>query len=336
MPDILDLIDPVELTEFARLEAANFDDQVQSYSRFMPYQGVNDIRYAYNKQAAAFVDEAVFRAYDAESPTGRRPDSSRIVGEIPAISRKIPLSEYAQLRARQAPDRDIIDSIFDDARNLARGIAARVERARAIVLETGAININENGYQSTYTSGRHASLTPADLAGTAVWSDYVNATPISDVIAWADLIRARVGMSPTELRVSSTVMAHIQQCDEVRAFNTAAPLAPQRLSRDRVNDAFVGLAGVRVVVDETPAGMTNPRDATKVILMVDTVPVGRTLYGTPVEASEPDYAGISAQPGIYAGTWKEKDPVTPWTKAVAITLPVLTIPDATLCCKVIA
>lgn len=336
MADILDIINPAELTEAARLEAASFDAAAQSYAPYLPYRGVDDILYAYNKDGAAFIDEAVYRAFDAESPIGARPSGSRITGEIPAISRKIPVSEYAQLRLRNAPDGSIVDQVFADAENLAKGIMARVARARATLLETGNVAINENGYISTYTSGRHASLTPTDLAGTAVWSDYDDSTPISDVIAWSELIRGRVGVSPTVLRVSATVMAHLQQCDEVRGAFVTASLAPLRVSREAVNDAFLALAGVRVEVDEPPAGMTNPRDVTKVILLVDTFPVGQTLFGTPVEASEPGYSGVSAAPGIYAGVWKEPDPVTPWVKAVAITLPILTIPDATLSCKVIA
>lgn len=336
MADILDLIDPAELTEAARLEAAAFDAAAQSYAPYLPYLGVDDILYAYNKGMAAFVDEAQYRAYDAESQIGRRPSGSRITGEIPAISRKIPVSEYAQLRLRNAPDNSIVDAVFSDAENLAKGIVARGARARAVLLETGNVAINENGYVSTYSSGRHASLTPTALAGTAVWSDYNDSTPVSNVIAWSELIRGRIGVSPTVLRVSATVMAHLQQCDEVRGAFSALANAPARVSRDAVNEAFVALAGVRVEVDEPPAGMTNPRDVTKVILLVDTFPVGQTLYGTPVEASEPGYAGVSAQPGIYAGVWKEPDPVTPWVKAVAIMLPILTIPDATLCCKVIA
>jgi hypothetical protein len=336
MTDILSLIDPVELTEYARLQAADFEAQAQSYAQFLPYKGVDDIQYAYDKQAAPFVDEATFRAYDAESPIGKRGTGARIIGEIPAISRKIPVSEYNQLRLRRNSDSGIVDQVFDDAGDRARGIIARLERARAVLLETGNVAIDENGYTSTYQSGRHASLTVTALAGTNVWSDYDDSKPVTNVLAWCELIRGRVGVSPTLMRVSATVMGHLQQCNEVRGALMPLTLAPARVSRQQVSEAFLAIANVRVEVDETPAGMTSaPRDATKVVLMIEG-PVGHTLFGMPLEASEPEYSGISTQPGIYAGVWKEKDPVVPWVKAVAIALPILTIPDGTLSCKVIA
>lgn len=335
MTDILSLIDPVELTESARLAAVEFDEASQTHSSVLPYEGVDDIMYAYNKGAAAFVDEAVFRAYDAESSIGQRPSGARVTGEIPAISRKLPLSEYAQLRNRRASDNEIVDRHFRDADNLAKGIMARTARARAVLLETGKVTINENGYKSEYNSGRHASLTPAALTSTARWSDYTNADPVKDVLTWKALIRGRSGVDPTVLEVSEAVMVHLQNCAKIRgAFSTAG--APAMVTREHVSEVFLGLAGVRVKVYTPPPGMaSSPRTASKVLLYLDTVPVGHTLFGTPVEASEPEYTGVSAQPGIYAGVWKEKDPVIPWTKAVAIVLPILTIPDATLCCQVV-
>ena len=335
MADILSLINPVELTEVARLARAEFDAQVQSYAQYLPYKGVNDIRYSYDKGAGATVDEALFRAFNAESPIGQRPAGARVTGEILPISRKIPLSEYAQLRARNASDGEIVDQHFADAANLAKGIAARTERARAQLLETGKVTINENGVVTEYDSGRAGANTPTALAGTAKWDAPATAKPISDIITWSNVIRNAVGASPTVLRVSAAVMANLQAAAEVRGAFTALANAPLMVGRDQVSQAFVALAGVRVEVDEPPAGMSNPRDPSKVVLLVDSLPVGATLYGTPVEAFEPQYTGVSSQPGIYAGVYKTPDPVTPWTKAVAIVLPILTTPDATLAVKVV-
>ena len=337
MADFLSLIDPVELTEVARLAQADFDAQVTSLTRFMPNRPVNDIRYAYDKGMAAFVDEAGYRAFDAESPIGQRPSGSRISGEILPISRKIPLSEYAQLRLRNASGDELVAAHFDDAARLAAGIAARVERARGQLLETGKVTINENAVQTEYDSGRAAGHSIALLGATARWSAYATATPIANILAWSELIRAACGVAPTRLIVSATVMAHLQQCDEVRGAFQPAASAPLRVSRDAVNDAFVSLAGVTVEVYQPPAGMsTPPLDPKKVVLVVDTVAVGSTLYGVPVEASEPEYSNLGVQPGVVAGVWKEKDPVTPWTKAVALVLPTLQIPDASLAAAVIA
>ncbi len=131
-------------------------------------------------------------------------------------------------------------------------------------------------------------------------------------------------------------MAHLQQCDTVRGAFVAIASAPPRTSIAGVQEAFLALANVRVEVWQAPAGMTGVMDAKKVTLLSSSVPLGATLYGIPVEATEPEYAGLGAQPGIVAGTWREKDPSVPWTKAVGIVLPILSSPDSTLNAQVIA
>jgi hypothetical protein len=333
----IDGLDPVELTEFARLAVADFDAQSQSLARFLPYRGIPDIRYAYSKGVDALVDEATYRAFDAESPIGRRPGTSRVSGELPAISRKVPLGEYDQLRLRNASDTEVVDGVFADAARLARGIAARVEGARGQLFTTGTVVLDENGVELTYSSGRHGTLTISTLASNDRWSAYSTATPIADILAWKELIRAQSGVTPDTLLVSETVMAHLQQVAEVRGAFMAVANAPAMVTRDVVSQAFVALAGVRVEVYVPPAGMvTPPIPATKVVLLASNVPLGFTAYGITLEASEPGYAGLGAQPGVVAGSWKEHDPVAVWTKAAAIALPLLGAPDCTLSAQVIA
>lgn len=336
MTDFLDLIDPVELTEFARVAADDFDAQVQSLARFLPNRPVNDIMYAYDKGLDLLVDEAQFRTFDAEAQLGRRPSGSRISGSILPISRKIPLSEYAQLRLRNATNDVMVNQAFADAARLARGIAARAERARAQLLETGKVTIAENGVTTEYDSGRDGTLTITTLSSNDRWSAYTTADPIGDVLGWSDLIYNLEGIRPNRLLVSSTVMAHLQQCDTVRGAFVAVASAAPRMSIAAVQEAFLALVNIAVEVYQAPAGMTATLDAKKVTLLADNIQLGNTLYGIPVEATEPDYSALSSQPGVVAGTWREHDPSVPWTKAAALLLPVLSAPDCTLNAQVIA
>jgi hypothetical protein len=333
MPDVLDLIDPVELTEFSRVAADDFDAQSQSLARFFPYRGVTDIMYSYGKGLDLLVDEASFRAFDAESPIGRRAPSARVSGEILPISRKIPLSEYAQLRLRNASSDELIQAHFNDAARLARGIVARVERARAQLLETGKVTINENGVVQEYDADRATSLTVTTLATNDRWSAYSTANPVRDILAWSELIYGLTGLRPTRMLVSSGVMSHLQQ---VASLASWTGITRARITTAEVVEAIQALAGVTVEVYTPPAGMVTPLNAKKVVLITEGVQLGASLFGIPVEASEPEYAGLSVQPGIVAGTWKEKDPVTPWTKAVALALPIMASPDTTLCAQVVA
>ncbi len=198
MTDFLDLIDPVELSEFARIAADDFDAQAQSLTRFLPNRQVNDIMYSYDKGLDVLVDEAQYRAFDAESQIGRRPSGSTIRGQILPISRKIPLSEYAQLRLRNASNDELVRQHFDDAARLARGIAARALRARGQLLETGKVTINENNVVTEYDAGRDTDHTITTLGVNDRWSAYTTADPIGDVTA-DQVVRRMVGREVSSL-----------------------------------------------------------------------------------------------------------------------------------------
>lgn len=338
--ETLEYIDPVELTEFARIAQADFDAQSQTLARFFPYSPIDDIRYAYNRGVDALVDEATFRAFDTESPLGRRPGMARITGELLPISRKVPLSEYAalRLRAADAMQAGVISGVFRDTERLARGIAARYERARGSLLQTGKLTLtNENGLTMTYDSGRNAALTINSVVSPA-WSSHNTATPIADLLAWKALVKAtNEAVEPNRVLVSTTVLGHLQQCDEVRGFSTAVANAPARVTIDAVREAVLGLTGMTLEVYETPTGMTSsPIDERYVILLRDNMPLGTSAYGIPLEAGEPEYAGLGVQPGVIAGSWKTKDPINVWSHAVALGLPLLAAPDMTFAAKVIA
>ena len=336
----IDFIDPVELTEFARLAQADFDAQSQSLARFFPYTQIEDIRYAYDKGVDALVDEASFRAFDTESPLGRRPGMARKTGELLPISRKIPLSEYAQLRLRgaDAQQAGIVSGIFRDSERGARGIAARFARGRGSLLQTGKLTLaDENGLTMEYDAGRDAALTINTVVSPA-WSSYSTATPVDDLLGWKDLVKTTNGVvAPNRVLVSPTVLGHLQQCDEIRSFATSVANAPSRVTQAAVSEAVFGLTGMTLEVHETPTGMTSAIiDERYVILLHDSQPLGTTAYGIPLEASEPEYAALGVQPGIIAGGWKSKDPLTAWSHVVAIGLPLLAAPDLTFAAKVIA
>lgn len=324
----IDNLDPAALTLAARDELAEFDADVQSLARFLPYREIPDIRYAYSKGVDALIDVATFRAFDAESPIGRRPGAARVTGELLPISRKIPLAEYDALRLRGASSDEVVNAIFDDAGRLARGIAGRLEQARGQVLATGKVTIAENGLVTEYDSGRDVALTPVPLAAGARWSQPSTSDPVGDVIAWSDLVYSKSGIRPNRLLVSATVMAYLQQNNTVRGWNLAPAVAPARVGQPVVIEAFQALAGVTVEVYRPPAGLSTPISANVVVLLSDDVQLGFTGHGVTLESQEPDYSGIT-QPGLVAGAWRTEDPIQVWTKAVTIALPLLATPDAT-------
>jgi len=324
----IDFIDPIELTEFARIARDEFDAQSQSLASVFPYRAVNDIRFAFDRGVDAIADAAAFRSFDAESQIARRPAMSRVTGELQPISRKIPLSEYAQLRIRNASNSEIADGVYGDAARLAREIQARIELGRGEILQTGDLALDENGVISTYESGRDPSLT-VTTPPTDPWDNHDDADPIADLISWAATVEGVSGVRPNRVIVSPSVMVDLQANDSVKS--SVGSTIPAYATQGAVGEAVAGIAGMTIDVVGTMYPLSTPAiNEDYVVLWNDTVGAGETLYGTTVESTDPEYQGLGVQPGLVAGAWTEHDPATLWTHAVAIALPLLKNPDTTM------
>ena len=333
---VIDGLDPVELTEFVRLEAAAFDnDTPGSLANVFPISLVDDIRYGYDKGLDALVDEAMVRAWDAESPIGRRPGAARMTGELQPISRKIPLNEYARLRTIGAASSQVVDAVFNDGPRLGRGIMARLIRMRWQLILTGKVSINENNVIDEYDSGRDASLTFAAVS--PLWSSHDTATPLGDIEGFNDAVAAlNDGVKVDTIAMGETVWSHFRRSAEVREAVFLNADQTVRVRPDDARDAARDNAGVNIVVVPAIPGLTPKVFPDNMIVgYSSTAPIGATVMGTPLEARNPRYAGLSSMPGIVAGGWENEDPVTAWSHAVGIGLPILGAPDLTFAAQVL-
>lgn len=331
MSEITTTIDPVVLTEFARGVANNFDEQKNSLSRFLPSVYKNDIRYSYSRVSQTDRDEATFRAFDAPSPVGRRPSATKVLGELLPISRKIPVSEYANLRIRNASGDEIVEAIFDDAQTLTNAAIIRVEKARAELLETGKITVAENGIVDEYDSGRHANMTPTALASNARWSEASTCTPITNLITWRKLGETHGGMPLNRALLPGDVLANFLQADEVRETTYTTASIPTYASFEDVRTAVFNVTGVVIEPYTKPFGVTGDVIShNKIVMLRDDAPFGVTNWGRTLESMEPEYAALDQASGFVAGSWSTKDPINVWVHVAGIVLPLLGAPDLTL------
>jgi hypothetical protein len=93
-----------------------------------------------------------------------------------------------------------------------------------------------------------------------------------------------------------------------------------------VYDARVKVSGnaTRVIPDTVALLLPPPVDPTD----YEGTQLGATFWGTTAESLDPRYGLESGQEaGITAGVYTEEDPISLWTKASAIALPVLANPD---------
>ncbi|WP_097964601.1 major capsid protein [Streptomyces sp. or20] len=324
---------PAELTGYAR-EALRFrEENTLNLNRWLPNETINDLTFRFNRGGGGLTEAAVFRAYDAESDIGTRSGGARVSGELPPISRKIPVGEYEQIRMRNVDTQaaEIRDAMESDSVKLVNAIAARLELARGEALFSGAVNLNENGVQASVDFGRSASHS---VTAGVLWSNI--AAPAYDQLqAWLEVYNDTNGTLPASMLMSRKIYNALRKNTQIISLAFAGQSgAPGILTREGLNavlgeydippieiyDAKVSVAGAatRVTPEDKLLFLPEQGDA-----------AGKTLWGVPVEANDPRYGLAGDAAGVAVGGYKSEDPQTVWTRATAIALPVVAAPDLT-------
>lgn len=331
---------PAELTGYAREALRDREENTLNLNRWLPNDTVNDLSYRFTRGGGGLIEAAVFRAYDAESDIGTRSGGARVSGELPPISRKMPVGEYEQIRMRNVDTQnaEIRDAMEADSVKLVNAVAARIELARGDALFNGSVTIAENNVQASVNFGRTSAHS---VTATTLWSDTENAKAYDDLQAWLEVYNTTNGALPEYTLMSRKIYNALRKNKQIRelAFAGSAS-APGVLTRDGLNavlgqydippveiyDAKVSVAGTatRVTPEDKICFLPAQGDA-----------AGKTLWGVPVEANDPRYGLAGDAAGVAVGGYKSEDPQTVWTRATAIALPVLAAPDLTFVADVL-
>lgn len=328
-----DLIDPTELTTFVR--ELQFPD-LAVLDGVLPNTETDNIEYEVMRDTRSDVDAAEYRSFDAEAGIGKRPGVQRLRGKIPPISRKIRLGEEERLRieaSRTNNNTRLIDAIFDDAANMARSVVARRTLAKGQALTTGKVTLNENGVVAEADYG-----VPGAHIVTAGASWATASTPIvGHLTTWQATYRANNrGLNPGGMILSTAVLGYMLLNDQFRSLLASLSGAPALITRQGVDQvlAAFGLPPILAVIDTQVmvngvATYLIPQD--KVIFVPPAgFPLGETPHGITAEALELREGGqieIDNLAGLIATVAKtEFDPVATWTKAAALTVPVIANP----------
>lgn len=330
--DLRDLIDPAELIDVVRrLQFPRF-----TLASYFPRSNVEAINYSFTRENVDALETASVRAWDAEASIGSRPGLARVMGELPPISQKIPLTEgdrlmLEELRRNSGENSRMVDGIFADAARMVRAVEARIELARGDALVDGIVTITENNLNFTIDYGVPGTH---KVVAAATW-----ANPATDILghinSWVDVYVNTNGVAPARAIASRRVVGFMLQNDAIRALAGGIGV-PAMLTLDQVNTIFtaMNLPVVEVYdVQVTPPNGVKQRvipDDRFIMLPGEDDRIGATQYGTTVEALELANQGLLQQsdvPGVVAVTWKTEDPVHVWTKGAAIALPVIVNPD---------
>ncbi|MDF9718113.1 major capsid protein [Nocardioides sp. ChNu-153] len=340
-----DYIEPTELTGYVRQRLQDLAVNQFRLSRFLPDRPIDDIDYRFTRGGEGLIEAATFRSYDTPSRFGSRPGAVRVSGQLPPVSRQIKLGEYDRLKLRQASDDAIVNAIYDDADRMARAVAARMELARGEALTTGKVVINEGGVVASVDYGRKGTHTV--VAGTP-WTT-LTAPALENLIAWRDTYRASNGASPAAALTSQRVISLLQRNAEVIAAIAGTQTGRTRVNRAELDDLLaseelpplvaydaqvaVNKQTVRVIAEDKlvftadQAPLVEGEDGDYAV--ADASEMGATLWGTTAESLEEEYGLAGDEAGIVAGVYKQPNPLSYFTNAVGIGLPVLANPDLT-------
>lgn len=324
---------PAELTGYARAALRDREENTLNLNRWLPNETINDLTFRFNRGGGGLTEAAVFRSFDAESDIGSRSGGARVSGELPPISRKIPVGEYEQIRMRNVDTQnaEIRDAMESDSVKLVNAIAARMELARGQALFASAVTIAENGVQASVDFGRNAAHS---VTAAKVWTD-PTALAYDELQAWLETYNDTNGSLPAYTLMSRKIYNALRKNPQIVALAFAGSAsAPGVLTREGLNavlgqydippievyDAKVSVAGsaTRVTPEDKLLFLPEQGDA-----------AGKTLWGVPVEANDPRYNLAGDAAGVAVGGYKSEDPQTVWTRATAIALPVVAAPDLT-------
>ena len=327
MPNIFELVSPAVMTLLARQVPEPIVNPLTSVLPNVHVQG----RKSKTVRRTHTSTTAKFRSYNAEAPIGKRPDAI-VVKELslPAMSEKLPIDEDMLLTlsegATDAAIGRIVDSIYDDVERLTTSLLNRAELARGQFLSTGAVTIDENGFNDEadfLLAGDH-KVVPAG----ALWSDPA-ALAIDDELAWQQKVRIDSRRPVVKVITSLTVRNFLLKNTQYRtAFwqGVANPpsLTPAQLDSVRQTYELPPLEVYEGIVP-TDTSTTRVISANLFIMVTDTV--GESQWGITAEARElvgsnaVDFTQEQA-PGLTVVQFATPDPVTTWTKVSSIYLPV--------------
>jgi hypothetical protein len=345
MPLWTDIIDPADLTGYARESLADFELRQGTLARWLPNRDIADIVARFVKGGTGLVDTARFRAFDAEPEIGRRDQVERVTIELPAISLNIPVSEYEQLRLRSStvPEATALATIQTTTDAVVRAVADGIERLRGIALQTGKATINQTNFKIDDDFGRPATH---QLTASSLWTT----SSVSRLEYLQDITEVYVdtcGEQPGSIVMSTRVFRALAQGDEFQTqlIGGSSRLASPQQVRDMVSAA--GLPDIEIYDRRVVTNGVRTRVLTDDTLLLLPAPVdpndwqgtdlGATFWGRTLTSTEPGWSIPEAdQPGIVAGVWKnDKIPMGLEIVSDAIALPVLAQADRSLAAKVL-
>lgn len=320
-----DVIDPETLTGYARASMEDYEQSKGSLVDYLPNETLNDIVARFVTGRNGLVDAAEYRAYDAEIKPGEHKGRARKIIELPALGKYETISEYDQLRLRNATDDEMLNAIQKTTDSLVSSVVDRMEYMRGQVLTTGKAIIDQADFKTEDDFGRDPDMSVVE---SKKWGTE-GATVLDNLIAYTDKYVEKNGEAPGALVLSNQVLRTISRAPEFQSRLADGAMRPAtvqdvqgvldgyQIPQIRVFDRKVRVNGqVRPVL---------PPDRLFLLPSGGDSQLGKSYWGRTLTSTDLGW-GIpaGAQGGVVAAPFKnEKPPVIAQVYADAIGLPVL-------------
>lgn len=280
---------------------------------------------------------ARFRSYDGRIHVSSRDTAEEKAVKLPPLSTSFNMGEYERLQlefARTGGTRQeaLARAIYDDAMRGTREVQARLELAIGDELTDGKLTINENGFASEADFGVPANQLVAPVTA---WTDVTNATPLTNLVAWVDLMVTTNGNPrPGAIRTSLAVQRLVQRNKEIIDAVHGATVGRTRVTIEELNDLLISeglppFAPAYDTVVDVDGVSTRTIPADRVLLtpadLSDLVEVTYGVSATALELVDSNEAELSFEdaPGIVGVVEKTGPPYREFTFIDAVGMPTL-------------
>ncbi len=310
-----------------------------------PLKYTPTMKFEYLKGSKKRAVTAHFHAFNTESEIASRKGAEKEAFEVALIKRKIGLDEellkkLSQPRSKEEFNGNIME-LFDDVEILREGVRARVEASRFEALQTGIININENGMKVKIDYG----MPSAHRAEIGLDWTKPDADILGDLKLWSKTIYKDSGKKPTKGITSEEIISCFPLNKDIR--KAMYGVNADQIPTDMEISAFFKKMGLPTFItydemyqEELKDGkLVDKRyfDENRVVIFAD-AQLGDTMW-----TETPEHNIIAKDPSIKKEdmgnilimSWLEsRDPVGWWTKAVTCALPSFPMVDQVFSAKV--
>jgi len=277
---------------------------------------------------------------DSSLPLKKRDTFGQASGDIPKVGMKMQmteknLSDVDVIRAKNVGTEVLIDKIFNDEVKCIMGVHEKLEYMFLQGLSSGVTVIDDENNVGTGVRVDYGYKAANKFGAKTKWSDVENAKPIDDIKRVIKEAKA-AGDAPRYLMMDESTfdaLAANQQTREQYAFmqNFVGDQIPVP-DLEQVNAMMLRkyrlqiiIIDRRIIVEKNGKRYTITPWAENVVIMTDTLNVGKLMYGILAEETRQSNNALYEKSGsfILLKKWSSDEPFAEFTSSQALVVPVI-------------